>query len=256
MPDSAPIRPQKLWHAVAEYLRSQIGSGELSPGDTLTLEADLLKKFQVSRPTLREALRVLESEGLIQLGRGSRKGATVLAPSSHTAAKYGGLYLATQGTTIGEVHQVRTLIEPSMVAVLARNPSKECIQAFEKCVADQRSAIKSKDYGAAVSALDDLHRLMIRYADNRALSLLAGVLGNMPAKAYRQPLLAGSLNTRRAFQRRTEKSVEAHGQLADLIARGQSKKAEEFWRDYMQDTAEFLSKKGLASLPIRTNDSH
>lgn len=251
MPDIAPVRPQKLWHAVAEHLRSQIARGELAPGDKLTLEADLLKQFQVSRPTLREALRVLESEGLIQLGRGSRRGATVLAPSIDTAAKYGKLYLATQGTTIGEVHQVRTLIEPSMVAVLAKKPSKEAVQAFRKCAEEQHNAIEAEDYRAAVSALDSMHRLMIRYTDNRALSLLAGVLGDMPAMAYRQPLLAGSLATRRAFQRRTEKSVEAHGELVELIAARKSAKAEKFWRAYMVATAEFLANKGLASLPIR-----
>src|SRR5690606_1944404 len=61
--DIAPVRSQKLWHVVAAHLRSQIARGELNPGDKLTLEAELLKKFQVSRPTLREALRVLESEG-------------------------------------------------------------------------------------------------------------------------------------------------------------------------------------------------
>lgn len=253
MLDPAPVQPQKLWHAVAEHLRSQIARGELTPGDTLTLEAELLKQFQVSRPTLREALRVLESEGLIRLGRGSRKGATVLAPSISTAAKYGALYLATQGTTIGEVHQVRTLIEPSMVAVLAERPGKEAIKAFRECVEKQRAAIDAKDYEAAVSRLDELHRLMIRYTDNRALSLLAGVLGNMPAMAYRQPLMAGSQATRRAFQRRTEKSVEAHRQLVELIAAKKPARAEKFWRDYMVDTAKFLASRGLSSLPIRAS---
>jgi GntR family transcriptional repressor for pyruvate dehydrogenase complex len=251
MTNSAIVRPQKLSFAVAEYLRSQIANGTLVAGDTLTLEADLLKQFQVSRPTLREALRVLESEGLIRLGRGSRKGATILAPSISTAARFGGLYLATQGTNIGEVHQVRTLIEPSMVAVLAQSPSNDYIHAFQQCANEQAAAIKAKDHIAAVSALDDLHRLMIQYADNRALSLLVGILGNMPAMAYRQPLLAGSMATRRAFQRRTEKSVDAHGQLVKLMAAHQSAKAEKFWRSYMEDTATFLSSKGLASLPIQ-----
>jgi GntR family transcriptional regulator, transcriptional repressor for pyruvate dehydrogenase complex len=251
MADSAPLRAQKLWTVVADQVRSQIARGELAPGDTLTLEADLLKQFQVSRPTLREALRVLESEGLIQLGRGARKGATVLGPSINTVAKHGALYLATQGTTIGEVHQVRTLIEPSMVAVLATKPSKECVQALTACAGRQRKAIEAGNHDAAVVSLDELHQLIIKYTDNRALSMLAGVLGNMPAMAYRQPLLTGSTAIRKAFQRRTEKSVEAHGQLVELIAARKPDKAEEFWRRYMTDTAEFLANRGLASLPIR-----
>jgi DNA-binding FadR family transcriptional regulator len=251
MTENPLIRPQKLWYAVAEYLRSEIANGNLAPGDTLTLEAELLKQFKVSRPILREALRVLESEGLISLGRGSRRGATVLAPSIGTAAKLGGLYLFRQGTSVGEVHQVRTLIEPSMVAKLAQNASEECIQALQQCVDEQAASIEAKDHVAAVSALDDLHGLMIQYTDNRALSLLAGMLGNMPAMAFRQLLLVGTSATRRAFRRNTEKSVDAHGQLVKLIATGKSAQAEKFWRSYMEDTAKFLSSNGLAVLPIQ-----
>jgi len=253
MRETEIIQTQKLWHAVAENLRSQIARGELVPGDTLTLEADLLKRYQVSRPTLREALRVLESEGLIRLGRGSRKGATVQAPSIDTAAKFGAIYLATQGTTIGEVHQVRTLIEPSMVAVLAARPSKECVRALRECADRQRAAIEAMDHKAAVSALDDLHKLMIKYSDNRALSLLAGVLGNMPATTYRQSLTAGSDKLRRAFQRRTLTSVNAHGRLVELIVARKPAEAEKFWREYMLDTAHFLASKGIAKHPIRAS---
>src|SRR4051812_34973383 len=66
---AAPV--QKLSHALVELFRSKIASGELKPGDTLLPEAELLQQLHVSRPTLRQALRVLESESLIQLGRGA-----------------------------------------------------------------------------------------------------------------------------------------------------------------------------------------
>jgi DNA-binding FadR family transcriptional regulator len=253
MIESQLIRPQKLWCAVAEHLRSQIASGELAPGDSLALEADLLRRFQVSRPTLREALRVLESEGLIRLGRGSRYGATVLAPSIGTTAKLGGLYLARLGTTIGEVHQVRSLIEPSMVALLAKGTSNECIQALQQCIGEQAAAIGAKDYIAAVASLDNLHRLIIEHTDNRALSLLVGMLGDMPAIAYRQPLLVGTAATRRAFQRYTVKSTEAHAQLVKLITTKQPAEAENYWRNYMEETGAFLASKGIASLRIQAS---
>lgn len=256
IPDPALVRPQKLCDVIAEHVRTQIVRGELSPGDTLTLEADLLKKFQVSRPTLREALRVLESEGLIKLGRGARRGATVLAPSIRTAAKHSALYLATHGTTVGEVHQVRTMIEPSLVALLAERPGKECLQAFRACAEMQHDAIEAKNYEAAISSLDELHRLMIKYTENRALGLLAGVLGNIPAVALRQPLMSGSEATRRTLQRRLKKAVEAHRQLVELVAAKDPARAEAFWHSYMVDTGRFLSDKGFASLPIRAPAGH
>src|SRR3972149_10963530 len=75
------VRAPKLPHIIAQQLRAQIASGELRPGDSLPSESVPLKDFGISRPTLREALRVLESETLIQLGRGSRRGGTILAPA-------------------------------------------------------------------------------------------------------------------------------------------------------------------------------
>ena len=56
---------------VAAYLRRQIVEGNIQDGDELPSEAVLMEQFDVSRPTLREALRVLESEGLLTVRRGS-----------------------------------------------------------------------------------------------------------------------------------------------------------------------------------------
>ena len=120
-----PMRVRKLSHVVADALRIEIAAGQLNPGDQLMPEAELLQHFGVSRPTLREALRVVESEGLIQLGRGARTGATVLGPSIEIAARYGTMYLAVEKTTLGDVHQVRTLLEPLTVGALDGHPWAE-----------------------------------------------------------------------------------------------------------------------------------
>src|SRR4051812_10355634 len=77
---AARIETPKLAHIVAQRLRRRIANGELPPGSSLPREADLMTQFGVSRPALREALRVLEAESLISLGRGARAGATVMAP--------------------------------------------------------------------------------------------------------------------------------------------------------------------------------
>jgi hypothetical protein len=70
-------------------------------------------------------------------------------------------------------------------------------------------------------------------------------------KVYPQMLVAGSSSERQAVKRRTEQSAAAHAQLMELIAAGQASKSEEFWRDYMQDTAEFLTRTGLGKLRVQ-----
>jgi len=57
---------------IASYLRSRIVRGELAEGDSLPSEVELMHQFDVSRPTLREAFRILETESLIVIRRGSR----------------------------------------------------------------------------------------------------------------------------------------------------------------------------------------
>jgi DNA-binding FadR family transcriptional regulator len=242
------IRAPKLSHLVAERLRAMIASGELRPGDTLPSEAELLRQFNVSRPIMREALRVLEAESLIRLGRGARAGATLLTPSILTAAKYGGLYLATQGTTLGDIHQVRTLLEPPLAASLASRSKKDFVKELEDWSKVQREAMNRKDYAGAIAAVNQFHQCMGTHSENAALKLLAGMLNDISAAAY--PRLLLSRPNQKAIWERTEESIEAQAQFLKLITGGKAVQAETFWRKYMQDTADFLVKNGLANLPV------
>jgi len=84
------IRPLKTGEMIASYLRGKIVRGELAEGDCLPSEVELMRQFDVSRPTLREAFRILEAESLIGVRRGSRGGAQVLEPDPAVAARHVG----------------------------------------------------------------------------------------------------------------------------------------------------------------------
>src|SRR5256885_904199 len=98
---------------VAPHLPHPNLPGPLVEGDSLPPEAELMAEFGVSRPTLREAFRVLESESLITIRRGARGGARVHGISPTTAARYAGLLLQARGTTIADVYQCRIILEPA-----------------------------------------------------------------------------------------------------------------------------------------------
>lgn len=245
-----PVRAPKLPHIVAQQLRAQIANGALRPGDNLPSETVLLKELGISRPTLREALRVLESETLIQLDRGARKGAKVLAPSIEMAAQYGGLYLATQDTTLQQIHDVRTILEPPLAAQHARMSRKAVIEALEKCVQDQRLALSQFDYIAAAKAVNEFHGQLVRKSGNTVLRLLAGMLHEISAYVYPQlPVTVGRLS-KKATLRRSEESTDAHERLVEFIKSRKPDQAEKFWREYMLDTAKWLKKAGLSNLRV------
>ena len=86
-------KPQQI----ADELRHLIVSGKLSEGDSLGREPDLVERFGVSRPSLREALRILEAEGLITVVRGMLGGVVVHQPDGRMTARTAAL--VTQATT-------------------------------------------------------------------------------------------------------------------------------------------------------------
>jgi GntR family transcriptional repressor for pyruvate dehydrogenase complex len=223
----------------------KIVSGELKLGDSLPSEGELLKKLGISRPTLREALRILEYEGLLQLGRGARAGATVLSFSIETAAKYGALYLASQSATLGEINEVRMLLEPPLVSVLARRAKSDLVRQLKEALKCQREALQADDYVAAVKAISDFHGCLVTSSQNRTLSLLVGMLREILPDAYGKLLLNGSAATKKALRLRTAKSSEAHAELIEIILRRQPSEAEAYWRAYMAATAAFLRKSKL-----------
>ena len=86
-PPGAPMRVPKVAELVANDLRRKIIRGQLPLGDTLPNEPALLDVYKVSRPTLREALRILESEGLVTIKRGAQ-GGQVHVPDMAVAARH------------------------------------------------------------------------------------------------------------------------------------------------------------------------
>ena len=80
------FRVPKAAEIIADQLRSQVIRGDLKAGEMLPSEAELCESFGVSRPTLREAIRILESRFLIHVSRGVKGGARIVAPTERSAS--------------------------------------------------------------------------------------------------------------------------------------------------------------------------
>src|SRR5690349_21777332 len=113
----SPVRekPQQI----ADELRALIVSGALSEGDSLGHEPDLVERFGVSRPSLREALRILEAEGLISVVRGVLGGVVVHEPDERMTARTAALVLQARNVSLADVYDARSLLEPTAVRVVA-----------------------------------------------------------------------------------------------------------------------------------------
>src|SRR6202008_5158479 len=106
----------------------------------LPRDPKMIRGFGVSRPTLRQAFRILETEHLITVQRGSRGGTTVLRPTTKLATRYLSDLLRHRKTTLGDVLTARLMIEPAAVAQLARSHDADAIKSLSALVDEQGGA--------------------------------------------------------------------------------------------------------------------
>ncbi len=106
-----PIKPIRAHEAVLAQLQRKILQGELTPGDRLPSEREMMDTFGVSRPTIREALRVAESLGLVAVRHGDPGGPRVLGqPSAGVARVLDGL-LSAERISVAELLEARMVLE-------------------------------------------------------------------------------------------------------------------------------------------------
>ncbi len=109
---------------IAHELRQQIVDGKLADGDLLPGQKQLVEHFKVSLVSVREALRILETEGLVSVRRGNRGGAVVHAPTKSSAAYMLGLVLQSDSVPVTDLRTALKELEPSCAALAAQRPDR------------------------------------------------------------------------------------------------------------------------------------
>ena len=114
----------RIAETVADELRRQIVDGELADGDLLPPQAVLVERFNVSLVSLREALRILETEGLLSVRRGNQGGSVVHAPTKASAAYMLGLVLQSEHVLLSDLGTALRDLEPTCAALAAQRPDR------------------------------------------------------------------------------------------------------------------------------------
>ena len=240
----AAIRSPKTAELVARTLRRMVVDGQLKDGDFLPNEAELMSHFGVSRPTLREAVRVLESERLVEVRRGSRTGARVRVPGPEIVARPAGLLLEVSGATIADVMVARSAIEPMAARLLAESGTPEAFGELETLVSEDIPA--AWDSGRLAEATAAFHRRMVELSGNATLGMIAGMLHEITERHT-----AAAIKQRRSVPKaHYEKLLRSYRRLIELVRSGDAADAEAYWRRHM-DTARELLLKGHETVKVR-----
>ncbi len=212
-----------------EQIVKQIRTGRLQPGDKLPGEKALAEEFQVSRPSVREALRMLETVGVVEVRRG--KGCYVLqSPDGTDMSSVWLSWLSMFKTEVLALLEVREAIEGQVAALAARRASPEHLAELAKIVEEGTRFMEE-----GLLTPEAAHRLDVRFHE---------VMGRACGNPFLIQLQAGVdgaiVANRRAVMeipRRMVQSIEEHKGIFQAVKSGDGEKAREVMVAHVQLTA-------------------
>jgi GntR family transcriptional regulator, transcriptional repressor for pyruvate dehydrogenase complex len=233
-------KPQQI----ADELHQLIVSGKLSEGDSLGREPELVARFGVSRPSLREALRILEARGLITVVRGRGGGVVVHELDGRVTARTAALLLQARSVSLADVHEARSLLEPTAVRVVAASRSRRAAAAeLRQRIEDQARVIMDPDEFGPANAR--FHEQLVALAGNQTLSIVAEMLNEIVARAVTALAKTGTDGSSLAIRRR---GIRSQQKLVELIEAGKASEAEAHWHAHMTVVGRVLLGQRAASV--------
>jgi len=216
----APIKSTRIYEEIVRQVKQMIAEGRLKSGDRLPPERDLAEKFVVSRTSVREALRVLESLGLIEIRAG--EGTFVRGVSVESLIEPLALVMAAQREAIGELFEARRVLEPAIAALAAGRATPEEIHEMERILEDQAKEIAAGKTGLAQDAA--FHTAIGTAAHNRAITRIAHAIMDLLTQSREE-----SLNT----PGRPTRSHQDHRRILQAITRRNATAARQAMLDHL-----------------------
>ena len=188
------VKKKRIHEEIIAQIRQELEDGRLNPGDRLPSERELSERFQVSRASVREAIRALESMGLVTIKTGE---GTYVATGSEVLLSPLTSIILQQKDVLLDIFEARKVIEPEIAALAAQRAGPEEILQMEEVLVDQARQIAQGDSG--VEADTAFHSLLTQSTKNKVFLRL-------------NDAVVDSLRETR------ERSLQIHGRAARSLA--------------------------------------
>ena len=225
--DLEPVKSVRIYEDIVRQVRALIADGHLKSGDRLPPERDLAERFRVSRTSVREALRSLQSRGLIDIRAG--EGAFVRDVSVEALVEPLALVILPYREAVGELFEARGLLEPAIAALAARRATRDEIAEMERILAEQAREVASGRTGMAQDSA--LHAAIAAAAHNRAIVRIVNALVDLLAQSREE-----SLHTRG----RPKRSHQDHRRILGAIRRRDEAGARRAMFDHLTAVAKLV----------------
>jgi GntR family transcriptional repressor for pyruvate dehydrogenase complex len=221
------FRHEALYQRIANHVRELIASEQLQPGERLPAERDLARMLGVSRVPIREAMRTLAAQGLIEIRRG--QGMYVANSAVDATVDQLTTALLKQRDLLAELFAVRRLLEPASAQWAAARRDPDEIARLEELLAEMHAAAETDppDYELIGDRDMQLHVAIAVAADNRVLVRIMQAM---------QDLHREQLETSLRYRDRLSSTLRDHSRLVHAIKAGDPVEARSAMLDHLANS--------------------
>lgn len=238
--------PHRRAAALVDEIRARIADGTLAEGTRLPALPELAIEFDVSRPTLREALRVLEMERLIDLPAGERGGAKVLTPSTLAAARLVGIALEGRGVTFADFYRAHRMIEPQIRRLAVERMRPSAVVALRHI--EHELAASVGDSGAFVEAWHRSEVIVLSEIRNPAIALIGEITGLVAVEVER--ISTTDRGSRQWWDDLAVHALRFLREYLDAAEAGDGVRAGQVWTEYLAVNTPFFEGSEIADRPL------
>lgn len=222
----SPINVGRISAVIIDQIRQLIHSGQLATGARLPSERDLCVQFGVSRVTVREALRVLEANGLVEIRVGARGGAFVTAPTSDRVGAGLTDLLALSALSAVEVTEARQLLDLGVVPLVCERATDQDVEElFALCAAAEEVDAAG---GSTAELSTEFHVRLAQATHNGAVAMLV--------QSFREPILMSLERARAAAPMAGTKGMEEHRALVEAVRDRDAERASQIMSEHLSRT--------------------
>jgi len=223
------VKRGRVSDSVLKQIKQSIITGVYRPGDKLPSEKELMEAFNVSRGSLREALRSLEEFGFIVVKPGATGGAYVTSEGMKSLANRLYDIMLMERISFDEILQFRLLTEPGAARLAAEHRTEEDIRVLEEINRVRERAIKAGKIPIIVNI--DFHQALAKASKNKMVSLLIDAVALLFNSEFKK--IGLSIEDHRAI-------LEAHKRLTRYIKNGEPDKAAKAMYEHALDVSKRL----------------
>ena len=227
------IRQLKRSDLVAQEIKRLITEKNLSPGDRLPRESELQAQFQVSKGTIREALKALEVQGLVTISTGPSGGGTIAEVPLDRTLQFMQNYLFFQEVTIDDIYTVRQMLEPELAAGAVPHLTEADFEALEHSISCCDPTQSQEDLLTQRREDVNFHDILAAANPNPFLRFTCELINEM----IRQLIVFGNRTPQTEHRRFGEANAQFHREIVRSARARDAEALRVLMQRHMQDAA-------------------